>query len=164
MTPPAFPRTAELGSALLRPPLPGECETLAAELAAMPPWSTMGIPAEGLAAFLKSGDASAYRYAIVQDGALAGVVSVRFPWLKGPYVELLAILPGFQRRGHGEGILSFVETEAVRLGTRNVWVCASRFNGGAARFYKRHGFVEIATLPGLVADGFVETLFRKALT
>lgn len=164
MTAAALPRTAELGSALLRPPVPDECETLATELAAMQPWSTMGISAEGLTAFLKSDDPGAHRYAIVQDGVLAGVVSVRFPWLKGPYIELLAILSGFQRRGHGQRILSFIETEAVRLGMRNVWVCASQFNGGAARFYKRHGFVEIATLPGLVADDFTETLFRKALT
>lgn len=130
----------------------------------MQPWSTMGISAERLAAFLKNGDPGAHRYAILQDGALSGVVSVRCPWLKGPYIELLAILAGFQRRGHGERILSFVETEAARLGMRNVWVCASQFNSGAARFYERHGFVEIATLPGLVADGFTETLFRKTLT
>ena len=164
MTPSAFPRTAELGSALLRPPASDECETLAAALADMQPWSTMGISAEGLAAFLKSDDSSAHRYAILQDDVLAGIASVRFPWLKGPYIELLAILPGLQRRGHGQRLLSFVEDEAMRLDARNVWVCASRFNSGAAQFYKRHGFVEVATLPDLVADDFTETLFRKMLT
>jgi len=123
----------------------------------------MEISRESLAAFLNADDASARRYAVMQDGALAGVASIRFPWLKGPYIELLAILPKFQRCGHGERILSFVESEALRRGLHNVWVCASQFNDGAARFYMRHGYREAATLPDLVADGFAESLLRKRL-
>ena len=164
MIPSALPPTADLGTVRLRPLAPEAPRALATALAAIPPWSTLGIPAEALTAFLQAEDPGAQRYAIVADDALAGVASSRFPWLKGPYVELLAILPGVQRRGLGRMVLSFVETEAKRLGARNVWVCASAFNSDAMRFYKRCGFTEAARLPDLVTDGFAETLLRKTLT
>ena len=91
----------------------------------------------------------------------AGAVSIRFPWLKGPYLELLALLPPFQRQGIGAGILTWFENEASALGARNVWVCASSFNDGALRFYESHGFRPAAMLRGLVADGYDEILLRK---
>ena len=47
------------------------------------------------------------------DGVEAGAVSIRFPWLKGPYLELLALLPPFQRQGIGAGILTWFEQRGV---------------------------------------------------
>ena len=67
------------------------CASLAAGIVAMEPWSVMNYPADKLAAFLASPDASAARYVVSVKGAEAGVVSVRHPWLKGPYLELLAL-------------------------------------------------------------------------
>jgi GNAT superfamily N-acetyltransferase len=88
-------------------------------------------------------------------------VSVRSPWLKGPYLELLALLPKAQGQGIGANILAWFEQEALKAGARNLWVCASLFNTRALRFYERHGFEQAATLPGLVADGYDEILLRK---
>jgi ribosomal protein S18 acetylase RimI-like enzyme len=42
-------------------------------------------------------------------------------------------------------------------------VAASDFNSGALRFYERHGFVRVAALEGLVAEGRSEILLRKRL-
>ena len=89
------------------------------------------------------------------------MVLVRDPWLKGPYLELLALLPPFQNQGIGSGILAWLEREALVQAARNLWVCASSFNARALRFYERHGFAPAAVLPGLVADGFDEILLRK---
>ncbi|BAQ17002.1 GNAT family N-acetyltransferase [Methyloceanibacter caenitepidi] len=138
--------------------------TLASALAAMSPWSTLAIPEEALNRFLAGGDEGTRHYAITVGGATAGVACTRFPWLKGPYVELLAVLPDHQGHGLGTKALAFVEAEAKRAGARNVWVCASEFNNPARRFYERRGFVEVGTLPGLVAEGFAEMLLRKVLT
>jgi GNAT superfamily N-acetyltransferase len=88
-------------------------------------------------------------------------VSVRYPWLKGPYLELLALLPQAQKQGIWSSIIAWLESEALRHQARNLWVCASSFNAGALRFYERHGCRPAATLPGLVADGFDEILLRK---
>jgi GNAT superfamily N-acetyltransferase len=140
---------------------PAFAPRLAEAIVAMPPWSVMAYPAEALARFLAAADDGAWRFLLEVDGVEAGAVSIRFPWLKGPYLELLALLPPFQRQGIGAGILTWFENEASALGARNVWVCASSFNDGALRFYKSHGFRPAAMLRGLVADGYDEILLRK---
>ena len=127
----------------------------------MPPWSVVDYPAEALARFLAASGDGASRYRVEAGGMEAGAVAIRFPWLKGPYLELLALLPRFQSQGIGASILAWFEQEAVRLDARNLWVCASSFNERALRFYGHHGFRPAATLPGLVADGYDEILLRK---
>lgn len=127
----------------------------------MPPWSVVDYPAAAMARFLAASGDGGSRYRVEVGGMEAGAVSLRFPWLKGPYLELLALLPRFQGQGLGASILAWLEQEAVRLGARNLWVCAASFNAGAVRFYERHGFRPAATLPGLVADGYDEILLRK---
>lgn len=140
---------------------PAVCGSVAAKIAAIAPWSAMNYPADALARFLSAPDHGASRYLIEVAGAEAGAISVRSPWLKGPYLELLALLPPFQGRGLGASLMAWFEGEAVKRGARNLWVCASSFNEGALRFYARHGFRPAATLPGLVADGYDEVLLRK---
>jgi GNAT superfamily N-acetyltransferase len=140
---------------------PGACERLAEAIIAMPPWSVVGYPREQMTRFLATPAGGTSRYALEVGGVAAGAVSIRSPWLKGPYLELLAILPAFQGKGVGAKVLSWFEAEALRLGARNLWVCATSFNARALRFYERHGFVPAATLPDLVVDGYDEILLRK---
>ena len=151
----------ELGHARLVALEPRICASLAAAIVAIPPWSVMSYPADAMARFLAASDGGASRYLVDIGGEQAGAVSVRFPWLKGPYLELLALLPRFQSQGIGASILAWFEQEGLRLGARNLFVCASSFNARALRFYARHGFQPAATLPGLVADGYDEILLRK---
>lgn len=148
-------------SVRLLPFEPHSVHPLAEAIAAMEPWSVMNIRADRLAALLASPDAGVCRYLISLGGVDAGVVSIRFPWLKGPYLELLAILPHAQNRGIGRNIMAWFEVTARRHEARNVWVCASSSNAKALRFYERHGFQAVATLPGLVAEGYDEILLRK---
>ena len=138
----------ELAGARLVGLEPAACATLAEAIAAIPPWSLMQYKAEALARYLASDDGAA-RYRIEIGGETAGAVSVRHPWLKGPYLELLAILPPFQGKGIGAELLGWFEREGARLEARNLWACASSFNKRALRFYERHGFRPAATLPGL---------------
>lgn len=139
----------------------GSCAALAAAIVAMEPWAVMNYPADRLAAFLASADSGAVRYVVSVNRKEAGVVSVCHPWLKGPYLELLALLPVAQNQGIGSSIMAWFETAALQHGARNLWVCASSFNARALRFYERHGFASAAALPGLVADGYDEILLRK---
>ena len=151
----------DLGRARLVAFDPGCSDKLAAAIVAIPPWSVMSYPAEAMARFLATADGNASRYAVEVEGEQAGAVSVRSPWLKGPYLELLALLPKAQGQGVGSSILAWFEEEALKVGARNLWVCVSLFNTRALRFYERHGFEQAATLPGLVADGYDEILLRK---
>jgi GNAT superfamily N-acetyltransferase len=140
---------------------PGGCASLAEAIVAMPPWSVVDYPADAMRRFLAGSGDGAARYLIEADDIAAGAVSIRHPWLKGPYLELLAVLPRFQSQGIGASILAWFEQEALRLGARNLWVCASAFNSRALGFYQRYGFRPAATLPGLVIDGYDEILLRK---
>jgi len=153
--------SSELKGARLVPLEHGAIAPLAAAIVAIPPWSVMRYSADALARFLAEPDGGVSRYLVQVGGEQAGAVSVRFPWLKGPYLELLALLPPFQGRGIGSAVLGWFEQEGIRLGARNLWVCASSFNTNGLRFYRRHGYQPAATLTGLVADGYDEILLRK---
>jgi ribosomal protein S18 acetylase RimI-like enzyme len=152
---------AAAGAVRLLPLEPSSCASLATDVVAIEPWSVMNYPAETLAAFLLRPDAGASRYVVSVNDEETGVVSVRHPWLKGPYLELLALLPQAQDQGIGSSIMAWFESAALQHQARNLWVCASSFNARGLRFYERHGFTRAATLPGLVADGYDEILLRK---
>jgi ribosomal protein S18 acetylase RimI-like enzyme len=140
---------------------PASAARLAEAIVAIPPWSAMDYPADAMARFLAASGDGASRYLVEAGGGEAGAVSIRHPWLKGPYLELLALLPEAQSQGIGSSIMTWFESAGLKHGARNLWVCASSFNARALRFYERHGFARAATLPGLVADGYDEILLRK---
>lgn len=145
-------------------PMTGEAACLiGAGLAAIDPWHRVAISADRLVGFLATVEAAAPRYVIAVDGATAGTMVVRHPWLHGPYLNLLGLLPGYEGRGIGSLALHWFEVEA-RGQSRNLWLCVSRYNHGARRLYERHGFVLAATLDDLAFDGYDELLMRKLLT
>jgi GNAT superfamily N-acetyltransferase len=147
----------------LAPATGADAVTLGAAIAAMEPWASYPIAAETLTAFLAEVEPGAPRLAVHAGGVLAGVIAVRTNWLRGPYVQLLALLPAAHGRGLGTRLLAFVEAEARTAGERNLWIAATATNAGALRLYARCGFVATATLPGLVRDGHSEILLRKRL-
>lgn len=160
---PAFVETtADLGDCrLLLGLADGEARRLAGLLAGMDPWHRLGIGESALSGYLLRPDPALRRYAVRVGGQLAGLICVRFPWLRGPFIELLGLGETFQGRGLGTRLLGWAEAEARRE-SKNLWVSASAFNAGARRFYRRHGFAEVAELEGLVSPGQAEILFRKS--
>jgi ribosomal protein S18 acetylase RimI-like enzyme len=84
---------------------------------------------------------------------------LRSPWLRGPYIEVLAVLPQAQGGGAGRALVAW----AAAQGGGNLWACVSAFNHGARAFYARSGFVEVTALADLVADGHDEILLRRRL-
>ena len=135
---------------------------LAAAVTAIDPWKRMGYRPEAMAAYLAARESGACRKAIVYEGAPVGAVCIRYPWLRGPYLELLALLPGSQGLGIGAAVLDWMAGE-VSGRADSLWVCTSTFNARALTFYGRHGFVRVGDLEGLVAPGFTEILLRKQL-
>ena len=144
----------------LRPLLLAEGRHVGPLVASMDPWKTLGYGAKALSLYLTKSDTGLERLAIVAAGRLVGVLCVRFPWLRGPFVELLAVFPGDQARGLGREVLARVEAEPRWAGP-NVWVTVSGFNGKARSFYERCGYREVAVLPRLVAPDGEERLLRK---
>ena len=148
----------------LAPMTANAADILAPQIAAIGPWAHYGFSAAVLrAALMKSGD-GAIRYQLLCGGSPAGAVVICSPWLVGPYLQMLAVTPEFQRQGAGAGILDWYETKAHSARLRNVWLCVSGFNVSAQQLYQRHGYQLTAHLPGLLAAGEDELLMRKDLS
>jgi ribosomal protein S18 acetylase RimI-like enzyme len=157
-------KTYDLSIGLLRSLSPGNAEPLAVALAAMPPWSVIGWPARSMAASLKRERPSVHRFELLVDGELAGVVAIQNPFLHGPYLQVLAVLPAFQGRNLGAAILQWMEEEARSVESRQLWLCVSDFNTRARAFYERFGFKEAAVLDQLASDASDEVFMRKRLS
>ena len=144
----------------LRPLTNEEAEVIAELCAGIDPWKSLGYSAAALSGYLQREDPALNRFAIVtDDGGLAGVVALRYPWLRGPFIEMLAILPSMQGKGLGAQVIDWVASGSVG----NLWASVSDFNQAARAFYQRQGFVEVAGLDDLIGQGQQEILLRRKL-
>lgn len=141
-------------------PLPeSEFDRLAAALVHLEPWRTLGSQAAGLRRYLSRPDPALHRFVIAVEQETAGVLAVRHPWLLGPFLEMLALLPAFQGQGRGRRLVSWLAAQTWPH-HRHLWTTVSTFNRPARLFYQRLGFVPVATLPDLVKPGFDEILLH----
>lgn len=134
----------------------GEAEIIAAACVTFDPYLRLGYRAETLTGYLTRPDPALTRFAIEKDGQLIGVLALRRPWLRGPLIEMLALLPEAQGKGIGAAILERCKSEAPK----NLWATVSAFHHPARRFYAKAGFEELCALPGLVQEGEEELLLR----
>ena len=139
-----------------------DAKMVAGKLATINPWLALGYSAAQLEKYLSADEPSLYRYTVMVDEMIAGGVAVRYPWLRGSYLELIGLCPDQQGRGLGTAILHWMERETETL-AMNCWVLVSSFNDSARRFYLRQGFREITTLEALVSRHSNELLLRKVL-
>ena len=152
-------RGAELA---LRPMTEAGAEFLGPAVAAVGPWAHYGFDGGKIAAGLRQAGGNAICYQLECGGELAGAVVIVSPWLAGPYLQMLAVLPAYQKQGIGAAILAWFEAEA-RGHARNIWLCVTGFNVDAQRFYRAHGFELVATLDALMREGDDELLMRKRI-
>ncbi|SPF39373.1 conserved hypothetical protein [Syntrophobacter sp. SbD1] len=129
-------------------------------LCSMDPWLTMGYNPESFDAYLVQSDPALDRYAVMISGNIAGVLSVRSPWLFGPFIELMALFDGFRGQGTGGRIIDWV---CGRYKSANLWATVSSFNLSAQKFYSVAGFENISVLEDLIKPGWNEFLLRKRL-
>lgn len=127
----------------------------------MDPWRRLGYRQKALEAFFLRPACDAERYLIRLDGEVAGTLCLKRPWLRGVYLEQLAILPPWQRLGLGRRALVFIEESHPEAA--NIWLAVSAFNEAARHFYAANGFVELCILDELLAPGEDEVLMRKRL-
>ena len=102
------------------------------------------------------------RYVIVTQNHTSGVVCVRYPWLRGSYLELIGLDAAIQGRGVGADIMDWLEAQ-TRLASRNVWILVSSFNTKARAFYERRGYQEIGPIKDFIEPGYDEVLLRKSV-
>ncbi|RAU21730.1 hypothetical protein CU669_12225 [Paramagnetospirillum kuznetsovii] len=160
----AFPRERHsLPGCRLRPLELADHPAMARYLAGMDPWASLGYGAEALERYLGRDDEALYRFAVEHgDDDQAGLLALRSPWLRGPYIELLAVFPAHQGKGLGRALMDWTAGRAAQV-SANLWACVSGFNASARGYYAAQGFVELASLDDLVAPGFAEILVRRRL-
>jgi diamine N-acetyltransferase len=139
-----------------------EARSLAATLVRMEPWVTLGYGAEAMARGMRTLHPDLTRFRALRGGETQGLFVVRYPWLRGAYIELFAVLPGAQGCGVGRAAIEFIEA-TYRGRIANLWLLVSGFNAGARRFYERNGFHPIGLIPDLVTTGQDEILMRKVI-
>jgi GNAT superfamily N-acetyltransferase len=142
---------------------PRDVGTISRTLCSMDPWLTMQYRLEALEFYLLRADPALSRWSVMVSENLAGVLSLRYPWLFGPFIELMALFDGFRGKGIGGRIVDWVCLQYKDRAT-NVWATVSAGNEGAQRFYKRMGFERTAVLEDLIKPGWNEILLRKKLT
>jgi len=146
----------------LEPMEPVDALLIAQALSKMNPWRTLSYGADELSRFLLSPEPFSFRYTVTGSGQRVGVVCVKYPWLRGTYLELLGIFEPFQQMGIGRQVIQWMESR-TRLSGKNLWALVSSFNRGGREFYRKTGFEELAALKDLVQPGYDEILIRKIL-
>ncbi|HAO32039.1 MAG TPA: GNAT family N-acetyltransferase [Candidatus Competibacter sp.] len=152
----------DLTGCCLTPPREEDAQVIAAQMVQMDPWRTLNYSAAALQSYILAPDPGLHRYAVRVDDAVSGVIAVRYPWLRGAYLELIGVFPDRQNQGLGAALLDWLERETAARAA-NLWVLVSGFNHAAQRFYLRQGFHEIGAIDSLVSAGSAELLLRKVL-
>lgn len=141
-------------------PLPeSAADRLAAALVQLEPWRTLGYQEAALRRYLSRPDPGLRCFLISIQEQVAGVLTVRHPWLLGPFLEMLALLPGFQGQGRGRRLVRWMADQTWPH-HRQLWTTVSSFHLRARDFYRQLGFAELAVLPGVIRPGFAEILLR----
>ena len=153
----------DLGICQLRHPTRDEAENLGLELSKIEPWKTLNSSPEGLMEGFLFQDSSTHTYAVIHEDSAVGMISVRYPWLVGPYLGFLGLIPASQGKGLGKALMVWLEETANALSARNIYICVSEFNPQAYDFYKNCGYQKVANLEGLIVDEYAEFLLRKRL-
>jgi len=144
----------------LVPLIPDYVGAMSVILSATDPWLTLEYTPEVFESYLLRADPALNRYAVKIGGQIAGVLSLRHPWLFGPFLELMALFDGFRGKGTGRRIIDWV---CDRYRSPNMWATVSSFNLRAQKFYSTAGFEQTAVLVDLIKPGWNEILIRKRM-
>lgn len=153
--------THDLGVCVLGP-LGDDVETIAERIAALDPWASMGRPAASFVAYMTRPMAATFRFAVRRDGRPVGFLSLRHPFMRGPYIETVALFPEAQRNGIGRAIVDWIGREVAGEAS-NIWLCVTEWNTAARAAYAAMGFVEVGPIADVALVGQTEIFLRKVL-
>jgi ribosomal protein S18 acetylase RimI-like enzyme len=148
---------------VIRPARPEDLPPLARALEALPLFRRYGTTAAQFeASWLKAMGAGEGLWVAERDGAPAGLCWFlhRGAFGRGAYLRTIGVVEGAHGGGLGAALLQAYERETAAA-PGGWFLLVSDFNGGAQRFYVRHGYQEVGRLPGFVIPGVSELLFWK---
>ena len=81
---------------------------------------------------------------------------------RSPYLKQIGIHPDFTGIRIGRQLLAFFEEDCKKF-SNQLFLLVSDFNIGAQKFYKRHGYEHIGTIPNYVLPDVSEFIYHKRL-
>jgi GNAT superfamily N-acetyltransferase len=98
------------------------------------------------------------------DGTPVGALQLEYLWGTRPYVAIIRVVLGQQRRGVGRSLLTFVES-ALRADGYQELLSSSQANEPEPQaWHRRMGFVTCGVIEAINEGGIDEIFFRKILT
>lgn len=141
-------------------------------MAATPLWQRYGVTVQSAIERLSTGlrrmyepdvDSSATHLFVAESttGATVGFVWAvrRGGFDRSGYIPLLAVESS--QRGGGVGTELLIVAEEYLRPAQDVFLLCTDFNTDAQRFYERHGYSRVGTLPDYILPGIVELIYRK---
>lgn len=77
------------------------------------------------------------------------------------YIHFLGVRPDMTGHGLGAHLLEEAERTLSEHGVRSVFLLCTRWNRPAQRFYRRHGYRRVGTLPSWIQAGTDEIIMVK---
>ena len=149
----------------VRPLDAADVPALAAALAALPLMRRYGRGEAALDADLRAALARGDGLLVAAEGGRVAGLCWYLPegtLGMGGYLKLLAVPDAAQGAGTGALLLRAFEAEVARR-SRHAFLLVSDFNEAACRFYERHGYARVGTLPALVLPDVAELVYWKRL-
>jgi ribosomal protein S18 acetylase RimI-like enzyme len=161
---PFAPRRHALGDVVLAPVATAgvDVDALARHVVALDPWASLGVAPAAMAARMRDASPGAHRFAVLRDERPVGWVAVRWPFMRGPYLETIAILPEAQRSGIARRVVDWMGAQVAGRDA-NLWLCVTATNAPARAAYRALGFTEVGPIADLVAPGATEIFLRRIL-
>lgn len=138
-------------------------QAISQQLIYMTPWQELGYQAQTLERYFLSQAEGFTSLVLTINQQSAGIITLRSSWLRGTLLELIAILPAFQRQGLGVWLINWLYDYAQQRQQRNLWTLASAFNTKALQFYQTQGFTIVGQLDDFIIQGQDELLLRRIL-
>jgi GNAT superfamily N-acetyltransferase len=150
---------------VIRALIPADIAALAAGISALPLMQKYGRTEAGMAADFRSAYERGENLFVWDAGNGPEGVLWFFPtgtFAMGGYLRLIAMVQGSSSRGAGAKLLAEFEAQ-VGASSRHAFLLVSDFNVDAHRFYEKHGYTKVGSLPKLVRPDVDELIYWKRL-
>jgi ribosomal protein S18 acetylase RimI-like enzyme len=135
-----------------------DLEWCASFMASNEPWMTLKRSYEDSARLLK--DPISEVYLLRNGGERIGFIMIKMKGSFTGYIQNIALVAGMRGQGIGEAAIGYIEALIFQT-FPNVFICASSFNTGAQKLYRRLGYEVVGILTDYIMQGYDEVLMRK---
>lgn len=97
------------------------------------------------------------------EGQIIGYASLRFIGSQGD-INTISVAKNFQRRGHGQQLLDWLEQTAKEKGVKELFLDVRTDNDPAIAIYKNNGYVRIDVRRNYYGNAIDADVMRKKLT